>query len=40
VDARDVVHNLRVIEAARNSARDGDVIRLDPPAAHVDSPTN
>jgi scyllo-inositol 2-dehydrogenase (NADP+) len=40
VDARDVVQNLRVIEAARNSARDGDVIRLDPPAGHVHSPTN
>ncbi|MGI9196348.1 MAG: Gfo/Idh/MocA family oxidoreductase [Candidatus Nanopelagicales bacterium] len=34
VDPRDVVANLRVIEAAAESARSGSVVRLDPPAAH------
>ena len=35
VDPRDVVANLRVIEAAAQSARTGQVVHLDPPAAHV-----
>lgn len=35
VDPRDVVANLRVIEAAALSARDRVVVGLDPPAAHV-----
>ena len=35
VDARDVVANLRVIEAAAQSARDRAVVVLDPPASHV-----
>jgi scyllo-inositol 2-dehydrogenase (NADP+) len=37
VDPRDVVDNLRVIEAARESARLGVTVDLDPPARHVDS---
>lgn len=35
VDARDVVANLRVIEAAAESARVEGVVHLDPPAGHV-----
>lgn len=35
VDARDVVANLRVIEAAAQSASTGTEVHLDPPAAHV-----
>lgn len=35
VDPRDVVANLRVIEAAARSARDRTVVVLDPPASHV-----
>lgn len=35
VDPRDVVANLRVIEAARDSAALGKIIELTPPAAHV-----
>lgn len=35
VDPRDVVANLRVIEAAAQSARDRAVVRLEPPAGHV-----
>ena len=35
VDPRDVVQDLRVIEAARTSAADHVVVTLDPPAAHV-----
>ncbi len=34
VDARDVVENLRVIEAAALSAAEGIVVHLDPPAKH------
>ena len=34
VDPRDVVANLRVIEAAAESARTGRVVTLDPPAGH------
>lgn len=36
VDPRDVVANLRVIEAARDSALTNTVVTLDPPAGHVD----
>ncbi|MFM9135300.1 MAG: Gfo/Idh/MocA family oxidoreductase [bacterium] len=35
VDPADAVANLRVIEAAVRSGRDGVVVDLDPPAAHV-----
>ena len=35
VDPRDVVSDLRVIEAARESAETGRAIELDPPAGHV-----
>ena len=35
VDPRDVVQDLRVIEAARQSADTHSVVTLDPPAAHV-----
>lgn len=35
VDPRDVVANLRVIEAARESAMSGQAVALDPPAGHV-----
>lgn len=35
VDPRDVVEDLRVIEAARDSAEQGAVVVLDPPAGHV-----
>jgi predicted dehydrogenase len=35
VDPRDVVANLRVIEAARQSADLGQAIVLDPPAGHI-----
>ncbi len=35
VDPRDVVADLRVIEAARDSARLGQSVALDPPAGHV-----
>lgn len=35
VDPRDVVEDLRVIEAARDSARTGQSIELAPPAAHI-----
>lgn len=35
VDPRDVVQDLRVIEAARESGRLGVAVQLDPPAAHV-----
>ena len=35
VDPRDVVQDLRVIEAARESGETGRAIALDPPAAHV-----
>lgn len=35
VDPRDVVADLRVIEAAARSARDSVVVTLDPPAGHV-----
>ena len=35
VDPRDVVQDLRVIEAARESGRLGIAVELDPPAAHV-----
>ena len=35
VDPRDVVENLRVIEAARDSALAGQAVVLDPPAAHI-----
>ena len=35
VDPRDAVANLRVIEAAARSGRDGVGVELDPPAAHV-----
>ena len=35
VDPRDVVADLRVIEAAAQSARERTVVRLDPPAGHV-----
>ena len=36
VDPHDVVANLRVIEAARDSALTNTVVTLDPPAGHVD----
>jgi scyllo-inositol 2-dehydrogenase (NADP+) len=36
VDPRDVVENLRVIEAARTSAQRGIAVDLDPPARHGD----
>ena len=35
VDPRDVVENLRVIEAARESGLSGIAVVLDPPAGHV-----
>ena len=35
VDARDVVANLRIIEAAHESGRLGVAVTLDPPAGHV-----
>jgi predicted dehydrogenase len=35
VDPRDVVQDLRVIEAAHESGRTGTVVVLDPPAGHV-----
>ena len=35
VDPRDVVQDLRVIEAAHESGRSGVAVVLDPPAAHV-----
>jgi predicted dehydrogenase len=35
VDPRDVVQDLRVIEAAQESGRSGIAVVLDPPAAHV-----
>lgn len=35
VDPRDVVADLRVLEAAVASARTGEAVRLDPPAAHA-----
>lgn len=35
VDPRDVVENLRVIEAAHESGRSGAAVVLDPPAGHV-----
>jgi scyllo-inositol 2-dehydrogenase (NADP+) len=35
VDARDVVQNLRVIEAAARSSAEGIEVRLEPPAGHV-----
>lgn len=35
VDARDVVQNLRVIEAAAQSSMDAVEVRLDPPAGHA-----
>ena len=35
VDARDVVANLRIIEAAHESGRLGIAVALDPPAGHV-----
>ena len=35
VDPRDVVADLRVIEAARESARLGQAVALDPPAGHI-----
>ena len=35
VDPRDVVENLRVIEAAHESGRSGTAVVLDPPAGHV-----
>ena len=35
VDPRDVVENLRVIEAAHESGRSGIAVVLDPPASHV-----
>lgn len=38
VDPRDVVQDLRVIEAAHESGRLGAAIALDPPAAHVPRP--
>ena len=36
VDPRDVVQDLRVIEAAHESGRSGIAVVLDPPAAHVE----
>ena len=36
VDPRDVVQDLRVIQAAHESGRLGVAVALDPPAAHVD----
>ena len=35
VDPREVVADLRVIEAARDSAATGQAIVLDPPAGHI-----
>ena len=35
VDPRDVVENLRVIEAAHESGRSGTAVVLDPPAGHI-----
>lgn len=35
VDVRDVVQDLRVIDAARESARTGAAVVLDPPAGHL-----
>lgn len=35
VDGRDVLANLRVIEAAQQAAREGITVALDPPAGHV-----
>ena len=35
VDPRDVVENLRVIEAAHESGRSGTAVLLDPPAGHI-----
>jgi predicted dehydrogenase len=35
VDPRDVVENLRVIEAAHESGRSGAAVVLDPPSGHV-----
>ena len=35
VDPRDVVQDLRVIEAAQESGRSGIAVVLDPPAAHI-----
>ncbi|MEZ5116032.1 MAG: Gfo/Idh/MocA family oxidoreductase [Candidatus Nanopelagicales bacterium] len=39
VDPRDVVADLRVLDAARESARTGATVVLDPPAAHVAATT-